>query len=57
MTFLDTGKTKAALADRKTLLAEAARESFANVRFQPPTDTPRHAGEPTLAYPPGRSTS
>jgi alpha-2-macroglobulin-like protein len=45
-------EAKAALAGRQALLAEAARESFANVRFQPPAETPRHAGEPTLAFTP-----
>lgn len=39
------------LRAQQELLAEAAKESFAAVTFQPPAETPKRLGEPTLAMP------
>ena len=40
-----------ALVAQQELLAEAAKESFAEVTFQPPTGTPKRFGEPTQILP------
>ncbi len=39
------------LRAQQELLAEAAKESFTEVSFQPPAETPKRLGEPTLAMP------
>jgi hypothetical protein len=44
-------QAKAALADGQLLLAQAARESFAGVSFQPPAETPSRLAEPIQSLP------